>query len=67
MKKKTFEKEVRKHLQELQKLYEEFASEDFSMLSMCVGRGYYNAFMLREDENGEAIEGAHIIDISHKE
>lgn len=65
MKKKEFEKEVREHLEALQKLYKEFAPENSSMLSMGVERDYYNAFILRRDKNGEAIEGDYIIDITH--
>ena len=65
MKKETFEKEVRKHLKELQKLYKKFAPKDASMLSIGVDRDYYNAFILRTSENGEAIENAYILQISH--
>ncbi len=67
MKKKTFEKEVKKHLNALKKLYEEFVPEDSSMLSIGVDRGYYNAFILRTSENGEPIDGAYVLSISHFE
>lgn len=65
MKRKKFEKEVKKHLKALKKLYNEFAPENSSMMSMSVDRNYYSAFILRTSENGEAIDGASILDISH--